>query len=64
MSTTKETHWKLLVYAVSYIINLHLSLIIYAFAQTIDRTIKVIVHLFKKQAHGFVSSSVGARSLL
>lgn len=63
MSTTKETHWKLLVYAVSYIINLPLSLIIYAFAQTIDRTIKVIVHLFKKQAHGFVSSSVGARPL-
>lgn len=64
MSTTKETHWKLLVYAVSCIINLYLSLINYAYAQTIDRTIKVIVHLFKKKAHDIVSSSVGARPLL
>lgn len=64
MSTTKETHWKLLVYAVSCIINLHLSIINYAYVQTIDRTIEVIVHLFKKQAHDFLSSSVGARPLL
>lgn len=50
-------------YAVSCIINLHLSLINHAYAQTIDRIIEVIVHLFKKQAHGFVSSSVGTRLL-
>lgn len=47
-----------------YMINLHLSLINYAYAQTIDGIIEVIVHLFKKQAHDFVSSSVGTRPLL